>query len=93
MRFRREVEDRIGLEFRERPVHRRRVADVGLEEGEPWIGRGQRLWIKADLLQRLRNACVRQFVDDEHGRLRLLQEKPDEGRSDEAGGASYNATF
>ena len=93
MRFRREVENRIGLEFRERPIHRRRIADVGLEEGQPRVGRGQRLRIKADLLQRLRNARVRQLVDDKHGRLRLLQEKPDKGRSDKAGGASYNAAF
>ena len=93
MRFRREVEDRLGPERFKSRVHRGRIADVGLEEGKAWVGRNERRGVEPDFLQRFGHARVGELVDDEHRRLGFLDEQTNERRADKARAAGHDAAF
>ena len=85
VRLRRQVEDRVRTEVRERLVHRRLVAYVSLQERIPrGIG---------NLLQRLQVASIGELVHHEHGRFRVAHQMPRERRADEPGPARHDAAF
>lgn len=93
MRLSGQVEDGVRAEVGEGAVHRRLVADVGLQKGEAGVGRSERGRVEADLLEGLWHAGVGEFVDHEDVGFGLPDQEPDEGRADKPGAASDDATF
>ena len=87
------MEDGVWAEVGEGAVHRRLVTDVSLQKGEAWVGRGEGGPVEAHFFERLWHASVGEFIDHEDVSFGLLEQEPGEGRADEPGRTSDDATL